>query len=1080
MKKIKYLVCMIVVFCTISTVSYAKQVVKYSTDQDGSEENPFLLTLGEGIIDVYYADENAEEDRKESYKDFYFRFNNSKQGVNAANYLLDHNSDKHRVRFTLIGTTEQDLQVASSRGLNYFQAGAKTVVQDSDNLEEESSAINNKENELKKELQIPYYTINAKEKFATTNEKGEHLQHNVTLSNGFIRVDSTLGANVSNYSTSYIFVKYNSDYGDVYTITNEQISRKAKIDFLNEGKFYFTDSNKIVNTKDEKVTYTFQDHEKVNVTYQFNTTHSEISDAEDEQAPLVERILSKIFITFGDALVTITKLGGEVVDNEATMFVTMDSLVFNEYPKTIVDLWGETGSTNAYAKKVVNYWFKVFEAWAIALYIIMLVYIGIKTALSSGTPQQKQIKPMIEGWIVGLLLLFCMPFLFKYVITLNDTLVDIVRTHSKYSVYAYYTFEEEYKSLGGKQDGEDSLTSIVDKLVNAKENLQKDAEQIQETLDAFDEQYENSLKDYKDALNDKNDRETAVKARLDNLNELYTKGTNYQFRKDGTVITVNQIYNELLDITNNYMQDKSYFNDETKDFDSSVLEGLRTIIKSYSEKFMVCYPDGTEADKNINGEEMQKYSDGKMWYTHFLQENIYDSVFGTSTDKDCLLQIYEAEAWVKYYQSEKDKYQAELTKKQEKIYSLEKAIERAEDNDTDLIGIMRNKAGKSLKFLYVLVWLMLVFQVILLLILYYKRLFMIAVLVAIFPLVALAYTYEKTKGGKSTIFRNWMQEYLINVFIQSIHAILYVVLVELGYTIFIADGDNWLIFAIASWALTGAEPIFKTLIGIKGDSTLKGLKDYAKSADTIGLTGLAMVGGIFKTASDISKIDDQNRNQEAEIEKKNAKADKRTKTKRKEEENEIKRKYGEKSSEGKRLLEEKKKREEREDKKKKEKRKRAIKRRRNQTRARMVGRAIGNVAQAGAAVTAALATGNENTAASTYAAIGEFRKLEGGGLTEAAKAREARIDEEAKKQKEATKLGNVETVTPDQENPRPGNNRNGNFDEHNYDGPGDGGYEGNPIERQHSKTFETYRQRLREQRIYTKENWNITNDDKEE
>lgn len=1066
MKKIKYLVCMIVVFCTISTVSYAKQVVKYSTDQDGSEENPFLLTLGEGIIDVYYADENAEEDRKESYKDFYFRFNNSKQGVNAANYLLDHNSDKHRVRFTLIGTTEQDLQVASSRGLNYFQAGAKTVVQDSDNLEEESSAINNKENELKKEIQIPYYTINAKEKFATTNEKGEHLQHNVTLSNGFIRVDSTLGANVSNYSTSYIFVKYNSDYGDVYTITNEQISRKAKIDFLNEGKFYFTDSNKIVNTKDEKVTYIFQDHEKVNVTYQFNTTHSEISDAEDEQAPLVERILSKIFITFGDALVTITKLGGEVVDNEATMFVTMDSLVFNEYPKTIVDLWGETGSTNAYAKKVVNFWFKVFEAWAIALYIIMLVYIGIKTALSSGTPQQKQIKPMIEGWIVGLLLLFCMPFLFKYVITLNDTLVDIVRTHSKYSVYAYYTFEEEYKSLGGKQDGEDSLTSIVDKLVNAKENLEKDVAEKQQEIDEDDEEYEWILEEYEELLNDQNILSNSAKETMEIIHELYESDYGYQLRNGEKVMTTDQIYDEMLSIANTYIQDKDFFNYETKEVDASFSEGLKSIMKEYIANFKVCDSDGVEVEKSFNGYD--------HWYTERLQQGLSDLY--RDNISDLVENIVKLNGYSKLLEEER----AELTKKQEKIYSLEKAIERAEDNDTDLIGIMRNKAGKSLKFLYVLVWLMLVFQVILLLILYYKRLFMIAVLVAIFPLVALAYTYEKTKGGKSTIFRNWMQEYLINVFIQSIHAILYVVLVELGYTIFIADGDNWLIFAIASWALTGAEPIFKTLIGIKGDSTLKGLKDYAKSADTIGLTGLAMVGGIFKTASDISKIDDQNRNQEAEIEKKNAKADKRTKTKRKEEENEIKRKYGEKSSEGKRLLEEKKKREEREDKKKKEKRKRAIKRRRNQTRARMVGRAIGNVAQAGAAVTAALATGNENTAASTYAAIGEFRKLEGGGLTEAAKAREARIDEEAKKQKEATKLGNVETVTPDQENPRPGNNRNGNFDEHNYDGPGDGGYEGNPIERQHSKTFETYRQRLIEQRTYTKENWNITNDDKEE
>ena len=96
----------------MSTISYAKSEVRRSETQDGTKEKPFVLSMGDGIIDVYYADENAKENDKESYKDFYFRFTKNNSTVTSANYMVEHNSDKHRVRFTLMGTSEADMQVA--------------------------------------------------------------------------------------------------------------------------------------------------------------------------------------------------------------------------------------------------------------------------------------------------------------------------------------------------------------------------------------------------------------------------------------------------------------------------------------------------------------------------------------------------------------------------------------------------------------------------------------------------------------------------------------------------------------------------------------------------------------------------------------------------------------------------------------------------------------------------------------------------------------------------------------------------------------------------------------------------------
>lgn len=1092
MNKLKSLVCMIVIFCTMSTISYAKSVVRRSDTQDGTEEKPFILSLGDGIIDVYYADENAKEIDKESYKDFYFKFSKSNSKVKSANYMVEHNSDKHRVRFTLMGTSEADLQVASSSGLNYFQAGAKTIIQSKLNLEENSAenVLKDSVNDLKEEIQAPFYTINATE---TIKLDGEQIaKHKFSLANGFIRVDNVLGANVSTYSTSYVFAVSDEPFNDIYTITQEQITRKAKISLLGIGRFKFVSQNEL-QSMDDSIKYAINGADPIEILYCFNTTRSEIGNSEDEEPPFVEKVLSKIFLAFGDAMVSLTQIGksntsSSTGNKEISMFVTIDSLVFNEYPKTIVDLWGDVGSTNVYAKKVVRFWFNAFKAWAIAVYIILLVYVGIKAVISTGTPEQRKIRPMIEGWLTGLLMLFFLPFLFKYVIKVNDVLVDIVRTNSKYSVYAYYTFEDQYKNMGGKQDGEDSMTSIVDRLTNAKEDLLKQIENLDSYIDAFDEGYEEALKKLNEYKENKKEYEEAVKKNLNDLKELYTAGTDYQFRKDGVTMTVNQIYNELVVMAEDYFKDKSYFNEETKQFDSSIADGFESIVRDYAEKFMVCYPDGTEADKTIYGEPMNKWDDGKMWYTHFLQDGIKDIAYASVIDPT-IVNIYEQEAWVKYYEAERDKYIEEQNKKQEQVYGIEKAIERAEDSDADLMGIMRARAGKTSKFIYVLVWLMLIFQVILLLILYYKRLFMIAILVSVFPLVTIAYAFEKTQGTKGTVFKNWIQEYLINVFIQAVHAILYVTIVELGYTVFLADGDNWLLFAIATWAMISAEPIFKNLIGLKGQATLKGLGDYAKSTDTLALGALSATAGVLRTGKDIATLDDRNRNKEAEKEKKNAKEDKKAATKRKEEENDIKKKYGEKSEEGKKLLEEKKKREEEEDKKKAEKRKKAIKRRRNFTRARMIMRGVNNLGQVGLAVSAALATGNEGTLSSADAAIGGLRKLDGSGLSDDAKAREKRIDEEQKKEAAAKKQTqdnvNEENRLKDVTTQIATDGGSGTSTTQ-YDNYGEGSYRGDPVTNgKYVENIAKYKAALETQKKHTdykwqeSENWSINEDDEE-
>lgn len=86
------------------------------------------------------------------------------------------------------------------------------------------------------------------------------------------------------------------------------------------------------------------------------------------------------------------------------------------------------------------------------------------------------------------------------------------------------------------------------------------------------------------------------------------------------------------------------------------------------------------------------------------------------------------------------------------------------------LGYAARQTGKiTLSFAFMIA----TWQLLILIFHYYKRLFIIAFLIIIFPLVALSYAVDKIADGKSQALNTWVKEYIINVFVQTFHAIIY-------------------------------------------------------------------------------------------------------------------------------------------------------------------------------------------------------------------------------------------------------------------------------------------------------------------
>lgn len=137
----------------------------------------------------------------------------------------------------------------------------------------------------------------------------------------------------------------------------------------------------------------------------------------------------------------------------------------------------------------------------------------------------------------------------------------------------------------------------------------------------------------------------------------------------------------------------------------------------------------------------------------------------------------------------------------------------------DLMRIMRALAGITGRFIYVILWFIMLFQMIVLLYIYIKRYLMIAFLIIIFPLAVAEYLLGTVRPGKGGAFNAWCVEFFVNVFLQTIHAMIYgmiggVVMAQVQNGVVTGDIEkmNWIIMIVSVNFLFEGEKIIKNIM----------------------------------------------------------------------------------------------------------------------------------------------------------------------------------------------------------------------------------------------------------------------------
>lgn len=142
-------------------------------------------------------------------------------------------------------------------------------------------------------------------------------------------------------------------------------------------------------------------------------------------------------------------------------------------------------------------------------------------------------------------------------------------------------------------------------------------------------------------------------------------------------------------------------------------------------------------------------------------------------------------------------------------------------------------------------YLILTWQLIMMLVYYYKRAFVIAFLIMIFPFVALTYVIDKLNDGKSQALAGWTKEFVADVMVQVFHAVVYVFVVTTIYETCQGTNIDTILVMIAATFMFEGENVVKQIFGV-GKTVSMGT--VAQSAPKIAMVAKLATKTVAKTA----------------------------------------------------------------------------------------------------------------------------------------------------------------------------------------------------------------------------------------
>ena len=112
----------------------------------------------------------------------------------------------------------------------------------------------------------------------------------------------------------------------------------------------------------------------------------------------------------------------------ADTMITVEDILFNRLEITKIDFFNmdsSVGATVATLRTNIATWYYVLRNLAIMILLCILIYVGIRMAISTVASEKAVYKTMFKDWLVSFILVFFMHYIIVAVIQVNNSLVSI-------------------------------------------------------------------------------------------------------------------------------------------------------------------------------------------------------------------------------------------------------------------------------------------------------------------------------------------------------------------------------------------------------------------------------------------------------------------------------------------------------------------------------------------------------------------------------------------------------------------------------------------------------------------------------
>lgn len=151
----------------------------------------------------------------------------------------------------------------------------------------------------------------------------------------------------------------------------------------------------------------------------------------DGLAGIVFWVLKLIPMLAGWLLLRIIGLAIDGVDG-LVHGLPLDRILFNEIPLLSVNFFQDVDSSVSNALVInsirdqVSVWYVAIRNLSAAILAVMVLYVGIRMAISSVAEEKARYKRMLVDWVVSLVLLFVLHYIMILIININDGIVAIL------------------------------------------------------------------------------------------------------------------------------------------------------------------------------------------------------------------------------------------------------------------------------------------------------------------------------------------------------------------------------------------------------------------------------------------------------------------------------------------------------------------------------------------------------------------------------------------------------------------------------------------------------------------------------